>query len=344
MHYRDFIIDAGISVADAMKQLEKSGHKIVFIAPDDRPVGVLTDGDVRRYLLAGRDLDADVMQAASTAPITLAGFHEATARKMVREREISCVPMLDNNGRIHALVFLNFTVHREVEPIDTPVIIMAGGFGTRLYPYTEILPKPLIPAGSITITEQIISRFKKFGCYDFRLVVNHKKNLIKSYFSEVDTGAQLSFVDEDKPLGTGGGLGFFKGMFQSPVIVTYCDNIIEADYAELLAQHVRDDNIFTMVCAQKTIQVPYGVVEEKDGEMVSLKEKPSIDLLTNAGLYVVSPEFIELIPDDTYTPVTDVVERCRAADKRVGVYTIEEECFIDIGQIDDLRCVEEKLK
>lgn len=344
MNYRDFIIGTDISVADAMKQLEKSGQKIVFIAPDDRLVGVLTDGDIRRYLLAGRDLGANVMDAASKKPITVKGFHEETARNIVKEKEISCVPMLDAGGRIHALVFLNHTVHREIDPIDTPVVIMAGGYGTRLYPFTKILPKPLIPAGSITITEQILNRFKKFGCYDFYLVVNHKRNLIKSYFSEVDTGANLVFIDEDKPLGTGGGLSFLKGTFSTPVIVTYCDNIIEADYAEMLEQHRRDGNIFTMVCAKKTTEVPYGVVEEQEGQMVSLKEKPTIELLTNAGLYVVSPEFIDMIPDNTFMPITDMVEQCLAEGKRVGVYTVDEECFIDIGQIEDLRCIEEKLR
>lgn len=344
MTYRDFIIGADSSVADAMKQLEKSGQKIVFVAPEDKPVGVLTDGDVRRYLLARRNIEANVMQAASKNPITLTGFHEAAAREMVRKKGISCVPMLDAAGRVHALVFLNATVHREVEPVDTPVVIMAGGYGTRLYPYTEILPKPLIPAGGITITEQIINRFKKFGCYDFFLVVNHKRNLIKSYFSEVDTGANLTFIDEEEPLGTGGGLSFFKGKFDGPVMVTYCDNIIEADYLELLAQHNRDGNLFTMVCAKKTIHVPYGVIEQRDGKMVSLKEKPDIEMLTNAGLYVVSPAFIESIPDNTFLHVTDIVEQRRAAGARIGVYAVDEACFIDIGQIEDLRCVEEKLK
>lgn len=344
MHYRDFIVGTGVTVADAMKQLETSGQKIIFIESDDKLVGVLTDGDVRRYLLAGSDLDANVMQAASRDPVTVQGFHEQTARKLVRDKELSCVPMTDNAGRAHALVFLNQTVHREVAPVDTPVIIMAGGMGTRLYPYTNILPKPLIPAGSATITEQIISRFKKFGCYDFYLVVNHKRNLIKSYFSEVDTGANLTFIDEDKPLGTGGGLSFFKGQFDRPVILTYCDNIIEADYAELLRQHREEGNIFTMVCAKKSFTVPYGVVETDGTRMVSLKEKPCIEMLTNAGLYVVSPAFIDLIPDDTFTPITDIVEKCRDEGERVGVYVIEEECFIDIGQIEDLRSVEEKLK
>lgn len=347
MHYHDYIIKKENSVSDAMQQLEKSGHKIVFVAcgaEDDILCGVLTDGDIRRYLLSGLSLSAPVMDAASKDPICVTGYHEAKARAVLKERDISCVPMVDENGRAHAFVFSNETVHLETAPIDTPVIVMAGGLGTRLYPYTEILPKPLIPVGKVTITEHILNRFKKFGCYDFHLVVNHKRNLIKSYFSEIDTGANLTFVDEDVPLGTGGGLSFFKGQFDQPVLVTYCDAVIEADYAEILKQHKDQGNIFTMVCAKKTITVPYGVIESSaDGEMLSLLEKPRYELLTNTGLYVVSPEFIEMVPDNTFLPITDLVETCRKAGKRVGVYAIEEECFIDIGQLEDLHGVEGKL-
>lgn len=345
MNYRDYIIDSSKSVADAMKQLERLGHKILFVAPEDRVCGVVTDGDVRRYLLAGADISAEVMQAASRNPITIKGYHEAKARAMLKEREVPCVPMVDRFGQLHALVFANETLHREIDPVDTPVIMMAGGLGTRLKPYTEILPKPLIPVGNITITEQILNRFKKFGCYNFYLVVNHKRNLIKSYFSEVDTGANLEFIDEDTPLGTGGGLSFFKEKFKSPMLVTYCDSVIEADYREILQQHIEQKNIFTMVCAKKTITIPYGVIEaSEEGEMTSLSEKPSFEFLTNTGLYAVSPEFIEMIPDDTFLPITDMVERCRNEGGRVGVYTIDDECFIDIGQLEDLKSVEDKLR
>lgn len=345
MSFSDYFVDKDISVSAALSQLERIDHKILFIAPDSRLEAVLTDGDIRRYVLAGSDIQASVTQAAYKSPLSLSGYHEAAARAMLTEKAISCVPMTDRTGCVHALVFANETLHRENPPVDTPVILMAGGLGTRLYPYTEILPKPLIPVGSVTITEQILNRFKKFGCYDFYLVVNHKKNLIKSYFSEVDTGANIRFIDEDKPLGTGGGLSFFKGQFDGPVIVTCADSVIEADYGELLEQHRRENNIFTMVCAKKRLAVPYGVIETApDGSLQSLLEKPGYDFLVNTGLYVVSPAFIDRVPADSFVPITDVVNSCLADGKRVGVYTVAEDCFIDIGQLDDLRAVEDKLR
>ncbi|MEG1180542.1 MAG: sugar phosphate nucleotidyltransferase, partial [Oscillospiraceae bacterium] len=341
----DFLISENATVADAMKQLEKSGQKILFVAPDNRLVGAVSDGDIRRYLMSSTNMRAPIMEAASKLPLYVSGYHEADARELLKQREISCVPMIGNDGRMHALVFQYATVHREKEPIDAHVIIMAGGLGTRLYPYTEILPKPLIPVGSITITEQIINRFKKFGCNRFSLVVNHKRNLIKSYFSEVKTAGELEFVDEDKPLGTAGGLSFFKGRFSGPFFITNCDNIVEADYEDILARHIDDKNILTMVCAKKTVTIPYGVVKtNSSGAMTSMLEKPSFDFLTNAGFYIASPEFVDLIADDTFTPINDVIEKCLCKGLRVGVYTIEEKCFVDIGQLEDLKSIEDKLR
>lgn len=345
MSYSDYIIPAEATVAEALKRLERNPHKVLFVAPDDRLAGVVTDGDIRRFLLSGAPMDRPVRTAASLKPVFVRGFHEAQARALLEERDLTCVPMLDAESRIHALVFEEETIHRAAAKIDVPVIMMAGGLGTRLLPYTEILPKPLIPVGSMTITEQILSRFRKFGCTRCALVVNYKRNLIKSYFSEVDTGMALEFIDEDKPLGTGGGLSFFKGRLDGPAFVTNCDSVVEADYAEVLAQHVRTNSVITMVCARKRMAVPYGVVQvDEDDAVTAMLEKPAYDLLINTGFYVVSPEFIERIPDGVFTPITEVVEQFRSEGHRVGAYVVDEECFIDIGQLDDLCQVEGKLR
>ncbi len=344
MGFQDYFVSPQLSVAEALAKLELCDHKILFVASNGGADGVLTDGDIRRYLLRGGDINAPIGGAAAGKPLCFPGYYEAGARALLAEKTISCIPMTDKNGEIHALVFADETLHRDHAPVNVPVIIMAGGLGTRLYPYTKILPKPLIPVGDRTITEHIINRFKKFGFYDFHMVVNHKKNLIKSYFSEVDCGANIRFIDEDTPLGTGGGLSFFRGQFNTDVIVCYADSVIEADYADLLNCH-RGGNDFTMVCAEKKVTVPYGVVEvSADGALTALREKPSFDLLTNTGLYVASVDFINSVPPDTFLPITDHIEQRRAAGKRIGVYTIDENSFIDIGQLEDLRSVENKLR
>ena len=342
--FNDYIITGSETVGEALLKLESGWYKILFVAPGGLLRGVVTDGNIRRFLLAGGSMESCVTEAANKDPVSVSGFHEGRARELLSEKQITCVPMTDAAGRIHALVFADETLHSAEKLVSSPVIMMAGGLGTRLMPYTEILPKPLIPVGGVTITEQIIKRFRKFGCSEFSLVVNYKRNLIKSYFSEVEAGRGLEFVDEDEPLGTGGGLAFFKSRFDKPVFITNCDSVVEADYAELLRFHNDTDSLVTMVCAKKCIEIPYGVVEaDERGEVTSLKEKPSYELLTNTGLYVVSPEFIELVPNNRYTPMTELIGFVREMGRRVSAFTIDEECFIDIGQLDDLKSVEGKL-
>lgn len=345
MTYLDYIVDKDTSIAAALAALEKNEYKALILEEDGDLLGIVTDGDIRRFLMSDGDLTRSVTFAATKKPAFVQGYHEKTARDLLEQLDCTCVPMLDTDGHIHALVFDEATLHREQDDLDNHVVIMAGGLGTRLYPYTEILPKPLIPVGRATITELIIDRFKKFGCHDISLVVNHKKNLIKSYFSEIETDYTIRFIDEDKPLGTGGGLAFFKGEFTQPVFVTYCDNVVEADYRDILKHHRQAGNILTMVVARKNIEIPYGVVETDDtGAVLVIHEKPTDEYCINTGFYVVSPEFINMVKEGEFQHITDLIARCRADGRCVGVYTIDGDCFIDIGQLEDLKDLGNKLR
>lgn len=349
MAFTDYIARESLTLQQAMDNLQQSDVnevKLLFIVDGALALkGVVTDGDVRRFLLAGGSLGDNIMRAANQNPISFEGFSEPDARALMKQKAVTCVPMT-RRGTLHALVFRDFTLHRELERLGARVAIMAGGFGTRLEPYTRILPKPLIPVGQKTITEQVIERFKKFGCYDISLIVNYRRELIKAYFSEVDTGANISFLDEDEPLGTGGGLYMFKGKTNGkPLFVTYCDNVIEADYADILKTHIEQQNAVTMVCAKLGYNIPYGVVETDDsGALLAIREKPRHSYLMNTGFYVVGDAFLARVEDNAYQPITDVFERCVQDGLRVGTYAIEGSGFIDVGQLDDLRSVEDKIK
>ncbi len=341
MQFNDYLIERSIPVSSALTRLESNEYKVLCVVDgDNRLCGVVTDGDVRRYLISGGSLDGGVGGAASDKPTTVHGFHEGAARALLTGSDLTCVPMTDDDGIVHALVFEQFTLHREIFDIDCPVVMMAGGFGTRLLPYTEILPKPLMPIGSKTITEHIIERFKKFGCRNFTLIVNYKRNLIKSYFSEVDAGCNLEFIDETEPLGTGGGLYCFRDRCDGPMFVVNCDSVVEADYREIVRRHIEDENAVTMVCARQTIRIPYGVIDtDENSAVIGMREKPSLEYLMNTGFYVVNSDFLSYVEKDKFQPITDIIERCRADGKRVGAYIVPGECFIDIGQLDDLKNV-----
>lgn len=345
MRYEEYILKDDATLATALELLENNEYKALIIESEGSLTGVLTDGDIRRFLLKGGNLLQQAGTIATKNPISVSGYHEQAARDLLEKYDCTVVPMLNREGIIHALVFKDNTLHRKQDYIDNHVIIMAGGLGTRLYPYTEILPKPLIPVGQSTITELIAERFKKFGCRNITLVVNHKKNLIKSYFSEVDTDCDLSFVDEDIPLGTGGGLAFFKGRFSQPVFVTYCDNVIEADYCDILNYHKNSGNDITMVVSEKTVGIPYGVIDINNvGEVTAIREKPVESYLINTGFYVVSPSFIETVKDNCFQHMTDLITAARLHGLKTGGYRIEENCFIDIGKLEDIKSLGNKLR
>ena len=344
MALSDYILENNTTVGEALKRIQAAEYKIVFLTDGGRLCGCVTDGDVRRFLLSGGDhLDAPVLECATSDPVFYEGFSEAQARKLLSEKQIHAIPMT-RGGVIHAIVFEHETEHAEFEEISAPVIIMAGGFGTRLYPYTTILPKALIPVGSKTITEHIIRRFRKFGCREVTLVVNHKRQLIKSYFAETDTGCSISCAEEDEPLGTGGGLYMFKGGNMCPAFVTNCDSVIEADYTDILRQHIANGDALTMVCARTNVTMPYGVIETDDtGAVTAMREKPNYEFLTNTGFYVISESFLNEVEDHKFQPMTDIIEKCRNKGMRIGTYIIDEGCFVDIGQLDDLKNCGDKL-
>jgi len=223
-------------------------------------------------------------------------------------------------------------------------VIMAGGKGTRLAPYTDVLPKPLIPIGDKTITEHIVEKFMDFGCNDFTMIINHKRGLIKAYYNETPIKGSMHFVEEVQFNGTGGGLKLLEDMHKKTFFMSNCDVLIDADYEDILRHHKKSEAIVTMVCALKRITVPYGTVElDGIGRPMKLVEKPEYPLLTNAGLYVIEPEFLSYIPTDTFIHITDIIQQMIDADRPVSVYPIGEADWMDMGQLDELKGMKKRL-
>ncbi|MEG0305994.1 MAG: sugar phosphate nucleotidyltransferase, partial [Oscillospiraceae bacterium] len=228
---------------------------------------------------------------------------------------------------------------------DIPVVITAGGLGTRLYPYTKILPKPLIPVGELPIVEHIIERFKGFGCSEFSMIVNYKKSMIKSYFSEVEKDYSLEFIDEDTPLGTGGGLSLLKGKLNRPFFFTNCDCLIDADYGDIYKFHRENKNIITMVCAFKHFTIPYGVIDlDTEGGIKNITEKPEMNFLTNTGIYLVEPRVVEEMEYGVACGFPDIIEKYRTAGEKVGVYPVSENSWMDMGQLEELETMRRRLE
>lgn len=346
MEIKDILINDSCTVLQAMELLDKSAKKILFIHTDGHLKASLTDGDIRRWILKGGSLDASVKNAANYSPKYLKSENGEDIFSYMKTHSIDALPIVDANRQIINIIFKN---DREVlsntEKINIPVVMMAGGLGTRLYPYTKILPKPLIPVGDIPIAELIINKFQRLGCEKFYLIVNHKKNMIKAYFNELDKNYDVEYVDEKIPLGTGGGLSLLKGKINSTFILTNCDILITEDFSKIYKHHKSGGNDITVVCSLKNFTVPYGVVEiGENGEIEDMREKPKMSFFTNTGGYIVEPQIIDVLSKNKAVDFPDIIEKCKESGKRIGVYPIGENDWMDMGRPEELEKMKQRLE
>lgn len=334
-----FLIADTTPLLDAMELLDKASYKVLFVTRDDALVGALTDGDIRRFILRNGDLTAEVSNVANQNPKYLTENDTHAAKAIMRKHQLALLPLVDERRHILSLFAdkTKVTSFQNLPPIDVPVVIMAGGAGTRLYPYTKVLPKPLIPIGDVPIIERIIDFFYSQGCRRFYMIVNHKKNMIKAYFNEIERDYDLTFVDEDIPLGTGGGLSLLKGVLNETFILTNCDNIINVSFSDVLSRHQKAKNSITVLAAVQKIVIPYGVIHTKEnGYIDHMEEKPVLPHLVNTGCYIVNPEVLDTLEDNTRIDFPTVITNQMEAEKLVGVYPIGSEDFLDMGQFDQM--------
>jgi len=334
---KEYIIPPSMKVIEAMSAIDRIGEGIAFVCEDECLLGTLSDGDIRRHILRGGDLGASVSDVANPNFKYLNPEDIASAQEIMRRHRLRAIPVLDEHNRIVAIRFANNVVVRSETKLGLPVVIMAGGKGTRLHPYTKVLPKPLIPIGDIPITMHIMQNFAAYGCDAFTMIVNHQKELIKAYYSDVDMPFSVGYAEETKPMGTGGGLKLLEEKINSPFFMTNCDIIVEADYADIVKHHRENKNLVTMVCAVKKVTIPYGTINlDSEGMIENIVEKPTFSFLTNTGFYVIEPRVFDYIPEDAFIHITDIIERCAAEGERVGVYPIAERQWMDMGQLDEM--------
>jgi len=341
----DIIVDENSTMLRAMELLDATSKKILFVQRDDALIAALTDGDIRRWILAKGDLNALVKDIANYNPIYLHQTEIHKARALMHEKHIEAVPIVDDDKKILSIIFQHEETIQVHGTLNIPVVIMAGGLGTRLYPYTKILPKPLIPIGEIPVAEHIINRFYHYGAKQFFLVVNHKKNMIKAYFNEVEKDYELHYIEETQPLGTGGGLSLLKDRISSTFILSNCDILIEEDYLKIYNYHKEKGNLITMVCSLKNICIPYGVVEiDEAGEILTMREKPQLSFLTNTGMYIAEPSVIHELEGDISVGFPDIIEKHRKNGEKVGIYPISEKSWMDMGELDAMEKMKERFE
>jgi dTDP-glucose pyrophosphorylase len=337
---KPFLVLQTKTIRQAMEQLEKTEEKIVFVIDENsRLVGSLTDGDIRRWILSDGDLKAQVSRVCNPKPyVAEHGYVPEQVRNDMLNGNLGCVPVLSPEREIVRLLFWKemFQGTIATQPkrrLNLPVVIMAGGQGTRLAPFTNVLPKPLIPVGDRTVIELIIEQFLPYGLERFHLSVNYKSKIIKSFFEELMPSYSVEYLLENEPRGTAGCLRALYSPTPEPLIVTNCDIVIQADYAELVEFHSTNDYDLTLVASLKDYKIPYGVCElEKGGALARITEKPQYSFLVNTGMYVVRRDRLGLIPENQRCDMTDLMKSIKESGGRVGVFPIGENAWVDTGE------------
>ncbi len=337
---KDITIHPKATIKEAMEALDKTAEKVLLVVDESQAlIGALTDGDIRRYILKEQDLIGAIENAYNKKPIFVfqEDFDPEKIKKIFTENKIDLVPILDQNRKV-----VDFITWEKVfgnnrrsgdQKLDAPVVIMAGGRGTRLEPFTKVLPKPLIPVGDKPVIDHIIDRFRAYGVCEFYLTIHHMSKILRAYFEEKKPDYSIGFAEEDEPRGTAGSLKLLKDKLDRPFFVSNCDIIIEADYAHLYRFHTKNSYDITLVASTKQFNIPYGICELNTScSLERIQEKPEYSFLVNTGLYVLNPNVIDLIPDNKLFHITHLMDKVREKNGTIGVYPVSEKAWIDIGQ------------
>ncbi|MBI1911089.1 MAG: CBS domain-containing protein [Deltaproteobacteria bacterium] len=342
---KSLLISPDITIKQAMQKITDAGEKIIFVVDgNDALIGTVTDGDIRRGIINGLELTSPLKEVMRTKFVSVnenCPNYRKKAKELMKKHFIEYVPVLDRRHKLVDIVswieFVNGAGRQENIRQESPIIIMAGGKGTRLDPFTKILPKPLIPVGNKPIIEHIIDRFHERGFYKFILVLNYKKEMIKLYFRENEHPYEIEFIDEGDFYGTAGGLHLFKKKLKETFIVTNCDTILEADYGEFFRWHQEKKNMMTIIGSHREVVIPYGVLHMNNGSFVDMKEKPKFDLFINTGTYVLEPEVLGFLDENSFMNMDELI--LKAKEKyldKVSVFPHWGKWF-DIGHWDEYR-------
>ena len=336
---RNILIEADKTIIQTMKLMDEKCIKSLLVFEGEKFLGMITNGDLQRAIIANKSFDTEIGNILDNSGKKYARQTDSNEkiRKWMLEVRAEMMPVVDSDGNLVDVIFWD-DLFKEAqgdnrEKINLPVVIMAGGKGSRLKPLTNVIPKPLIPVGDKTILEVIMDQFESIGCQKFYMSVNYKADMMKYYLSQLAHQYDIEFFMEDKPLGTIGSVSLLKGKIHTPFFVSNCDSINEQDYRDVWDYHVNNHNDMTIVTMVKSFKIPYGVIETgKDGLMTALKEKPEQTYQVNTGVYILNPDLIDEIPEGEFFHVTHLMEKVQARGGRVGCFPVSEHAWKDMGE------------
>ena len=336
--FEKLTITRDATLSHAFEKMDALDVRLLCVVDHGDYHGLLSAGDIQRAIISNHDLKTNV-DTVLRRNFRLASTEDSFSviKSNMLKHRTEFMPVLNSSGKlvdVHFWEEVFQTNAPEIKQVCLPVVIMAGGKGSRLKPFSNILPKPLFPLGEKTIIETIMDRFQEAGSSQFYLSVNHKADFIRNYLDQIqDPRYQIQYFQEDRPLGTAGSLRLLRGTLTETFFVSNCDIMIDTDYSEIVDYHRENKNEITLVGALKHIKIPYGtVVTGEDGILKEFREKPELNYVCNTGLYLLEPHLIEQIPTEQIYHITDLIDAVQARDGRVGVFPVSEKSWCDIGE------------
>jgi len=345
VNWKSAILNKNDTMEMAINVLDSASLRIVMVADqDEKLIGTITDGDIRRALIKQLPIDTPVTEIMFTNPsVSSIDDDKEIIMSLMKSRDILQIPVVDMDGKIIGLEILQHLL--ETRKHNNVVFLMAGGFGKRLQPLTNETPKPLLKVGNKPILETILCQFIDYGFHKFVISTHYKADMIQSYFGKGSQwGVEISYVYEDKPLGTAGALGLLpKDFTELPIIMMNGDLLTKVNYERMLAFHNEHNGIATMGVREYDFQVPYGIVKADEHLVKNIEEKPVQKFFVNAGVYVLSPKLIEKITPEQYTDMPQLLENQIHHGLEVNMFPIHE-YWLDIGRQDEFERAQEDMK
>lgn len=334
-NWKEIVVSPQTPMRDAIMRIDATGLQIALVLDEqDRLAGVLSDGDVRRAVLQGVDLNAPTAKFMNNSPTAAAASSSSPELLAIMRRKVlRHLPLVDGQGRVVGLS----TMESLLGSLERPnaVVLMAGGLGTRLLPLTQDCPKPMLPVGGKPILESILESFYEQGFRRFYFSVNYLAQVLKDHFGDGSRwGVEINYLHEDKRLGTAGALSLLPEAPDRPVLVMNGDLLTKVRFDNLLDFHLEHSALGTMAVREYDFQVPYGVVRLDGTNVLAIEEKPVQRFFVNAGIYVLSPQAVSLIPRDTFFDMPTLFEQLMQAGHTTSAYPLRE-YWLDIGRIEE---------
>tara|TARA_B100001250_G_scaffold414597_1_gene454321 strand:- start:7748 stop:8800 length:1053 start_codon:yes stop_codon:yes gene_type:complete len=336
---KKFIVSNKSTIKDCLSKMNRNRKSFLIVLDSNKKVlGTFTMGDFRHALYNGAKFNSYITKYYNKNPKILIKNKNSDnlAKNFFLNNNNLVLPLISNNKKLVELIFREdvfLSTKKKYPRLSIPLVIMAGGKGTRLKPFSDILPKALIPLNKKTVLENIIEKFISYGINKIFVITNHKSDIIKSYFKEKKINAKIQFIKEKKELGTAGGLYLLKTKIKGNFFLTNCDVLHDFNYNDFIKFHEINNFSISLIGSLKTYSLPYGICKlDKKGILRELNEKPNYDITINTGLYLLNKNILKIIPKNKFFLVTDMIKKAKSLKKKVGVFPINDSEWHDVGQ------------